>query len=101
MPDKVPCENCPWVARGKRLAAAGQPQEERHRVACGGWRACDEDGGTCWGAVRFTQSDAAAAYREPIPAVARQQGPDTPDHTPTTVKPTTTVDFVSAESKDV
>lgn len=98
MPEaKVPCESCPWVAKGKRLAGSGQSDAERLDVASGAWRACVEDGGTCWGAVKFTQSPAAAELRNPVrPAVGRQQTPEAPDHRPTITDPTTAVDFVSS-----
>ena len=99
MPDRVPCEGCPFVRRQKRKPGHGLPQEEVHRVANGGWRACDEDGGTCWGAVAFTKSDDALTYQQPPeperPAVARRQQPETPADRPTITKPGTALDFIT------
>lgn len=101
MPDRVPCEGCPFVRRQKRKPGHGQPPEEVHRVANGGWRACDEDGGTCWGAVAFTKSDEALTYQQPPeadrPAVARQQQPETPADRPTITKPGTALDFITTD----
>jgi hypothetical protein len=101
MPEaKVPCETCPWVASGKKRAAI--PEDERRAVAGGAWRACEEDGGTCYGAVRFTASEAGAAYREPPGhdqlAKARQQQPLPVDHRTThTTAPAQGVDFITTE----
>lgn len=100
MPEaRMPCETCPWIARGKKRA--GPSEDERREVANGAWRACEEDGGTCYGAVRFTASDAAAAYLV-APAAARAQAPEQPNHTPTTTAaPAQGVDFITTESEDV
>lgn len=93
MPEaKVPCESCPWLPRGKRAARSGIPEETVRRVADGYAEACREDGGTCYGAVRFAMSDDADAFR--LPPAGRGQGPDTPDHRPAFITPTTAVDFV-------
>jgi hypothetical protein len=104
MPEaKVPCESCPWVATGKKRAAI--PETDRAAVAAGAWRACEEDGGTCYGAVRFTASAAATAYREPAGeaqlAVSRQQAPTTADHRTThTAAPAQGVDFITTGGHD-
>lgn len=99
MPEaKVPCESCPWTAKGKRPMAASVSEVDKARAAESGWFACAEDGGTCYGAVRFTQSADAELIRE---AAARRQGPDTPDHRPTITTPTTAVDFLSTPPSEL
>lgn len=99
---KTICESCPFLKRDKRRMGHGLDPEEVHRVAGGGWRACDEDGGTCNGAVVFARSDEAASYQvppeAPVPAVARKNGPEaTPAPEP---RPAPThLDFVSTDKE--
>ena len=104
MPDRVPCEGCPFVRRQKRKPGHGLPQEEVHRVANGGWRTYDENKSTCWGAVAFTKSDDALTYQQPPeperPAVARRQQPETPADRPTITKPGTALDFITSAKED-
>lgn len=103
MPEaRVPCESCPWPARGKRPAAASMADDVKREAAQGIAQDCREDGGTCYGAVRWCMSADADPWREPepAPAVARQQVPETPDHTVDRITPTTAVDFVSAPQSE-
>lgn len=92
MPEaKVACESCPWPAKGKRPAGATIPDDVKREVAGGIAVDCREDGGTCYGAVRFAMSDAADEYRQPV---GRQQGPDMQPRQLDFTPPTTVVDFV-------
>lgn len=93
MPEaRVPCESCPWTATSKRPAGARIPEDTKREAASGIALACTEDGGTCYGAVRFAMSADADTWRGP--PVARGQGPDTPDRQLDFTTPTTAVDFV-------
>lgn len=102
MPEaKVPCESCPWPATKRRSLGGGVSDALKREAAEGYAIACTEDGGTCYGAVRFAMDPVAERWREPPPApVGRMQGPDTPDHRPDFTTPTTAVDFVPTPTSD-
>lgn len=100
MPEaKVACESCPWPATAKRAAAATITEDVKRETADGIAQDCREDGGTCYGAVRWAMSPMAEPYRHP-PAAGRGQAPETPDHRPAITAPTTAVDFVSTDPKE-